>query len=184
MSGSTTFRSREHGGTHRRESAEQRAKRIELGASPTAPELGSSFTQGQRFTTAGRTITSAAIAFVEEAGTRSGDTAPAGLVVGYALGLVPLVDECIVAVRPGGEAALERAAHVGDAIHVEGSVDRVEALDDQNDIARMTCKVVNQRGERIGHVKVDALVNRGSRQSATCREQDYVKKESVAAALG
>jgi hypothetical protein len=137
--------------------------------------------EGQRFTTAARTITPAAIAFAEEAGSRYRHTAPVSLVLGYALGLVPLVDARIVAVRPGGDLAFERAARVGDAIHIEGSIDRVEPLDDQSDIVRMTCDVVNERSEQVGHIKVDALLDHGSRRTVACREQDYVKRESAAA---
>jgi hypothetical protein len=174
--------SRERGDTHMRETAEQRATRIGLGAAGPAPARGSTaFAEGQRFTTAGRTITPAAIAFVEEAATARGDTAPAGLVLGYALGLVPLVDERIVAVRPRGDVALERSARVGDAIHLEGSIDAVDVLDDESDFVRMTCSVLNQRSEEVAHIKVDALLDQGSTRSAACHEQDYVKKESAAA---
>jgi hypothetical protein len=165
-----------------RETTEQRATRIDLAASGTAHVRGSrALAEGQRFTTASRTITRAAIAFVEEAASRYGDTAPAGLVLGYALGLVPLLDERIVAVRPGGDVSLGHAARVGDTIHLEGSIEEVEALDDENDIVRMTCDVLNQRREQIGHIEVDALLDHGSSPAAACREQDYVKKESAAA---
>src|SRR5918912_117362 len=100
MTVSPAFGSRQRGHKRLRETPEQRATRIELGASGTAPERGrSALAEGQRFTTAGRTITPAAIAFVEQADSRHGDAVAAGLVLGYALGLVPLVDECIVAVR-------------------------------------------------------------------------------------
>jgi len=182
MSVSSTFGSRERGHKRTRETPEQRATRIELGASGTAPEREPrAFAEGHRFTTASRTITPAAIAFVEQADSRHGGAAPDGLVLGYALGLVPLVDERIVAVRPGGEAAFARAARVGDAIHVEGSIDQVEPLDDESDIARMTCNIVNERKEHVGRLKIDALVDHSSRPNAGCREQDYVKKESAAA---
>jgi hypothetical protein len=164
------------------ETSEQRATRIELAASGTAHVQGSrALAEGQRFTTAGRTITPAAIAFVEKAASRYGDPAPAGLVLGYALGLVPLLDERIVAVRPGGDVSLGRAARVGDAIHLEGSIDKVEPLGDENDIVRMTCEVLNQRREQIGQIEVDALLDHGSSPGPACREQDYVKKESAAA---
>jgi hypothetical protein len=182
MSVSPMFRSRERGHTRMRETAEQRATRIELGASGAAPVRGSrALAERQRFTTAGRTITPAAIDFVEGAGSRYDETAPAGLVLSYALGLVPLVDERIVAVRPGGDVSLGRAARAGDAIHLEASIDEVKALDDENDIVRMRCNVLNQRRERIGHIEVDALIDHGSRPGAACREQDYVKRESAAA---
>jgi hypothetical protein len=182
MSVSPTFGSRERGHIRMRKAAEQRAKRIEPGASGTAlPRRSSGLAEGQRFTTASRTITPAVIAFVEEARSERSDTAPAGLVLGYTLGLVPLVDERITAVRPGGDVVFEREARVGDAIHVEGTIDQVEALDDESDIVRMTCSVVNQRREQIAHIKVDALFDQGGTARAACPEQDYVKKESAAA---
>src|SRR4051812_49480558 len=68
MSVSPVFRSREHGHPRMRETSEHRATRIDLAASGTADVRGSrALAEGQRFTTAGRTITRAAIAFVEEA---------------------------------------------------------------------------------------------------------------------
>jgi hypothetical protein len=170
---------RERGHTHMRESAEQGAFRIALGESRAA-----TLAEGQRFTTAARTITPAAIAFVDEGSGRYRQKAPVSLVLGYALGLVPLVDERIAAVRASGDVAFERAARIGDSIHIEASVDEVEPLDDESDIAHMTCDVVNQRTERVGHINVDALVDRRSGQTAACREQDFVKKESAAAVPG
>src|SRR5438046_5645600 len=106
MSVSSTFGSRERGHKRTRETLEQRETRIELGAPGTAPERKPrAFAEGHRFTTACRTITPAAIAFVEQADSRRVGAAPDGLVLGYALGLVPLVDAGIGALRPGGAAA-------------------------------------------------------------------------------
>jgi acyl dehydratase len=103
------------------------------------------------------------------------------LVLSYAIGLVPLVDRRIVAVRRRGDLTFERAAYVGDTIHVEGNIDGVSAVDDETDVVRMAWDVVNQRGEQVSRMKVDAFWRRGYQLDATCREQDYVKRESAAA---
>jgi acyl dehydratase len=97
---------------------------------------------------------------------------------------VPLVDERIVAVRPGGDVAFARAARAGDAIHVEASIDHVEPLDRESEIVRMTCDVVNQKREQVARIKLDALRDLGSTPSTANLEQDYVKKESAAALPG
>ena len=149
------------------------------------PDLDS-LVGGQRFTTPARTITQADVVSVQPGGHEatdgpSRDVAPAMLVLSYAIGLVPLVDRRIVAVRRRGDLTFERAAYVGDTIHVEGNIDGVSAVDDETDVVQMAWDVVNQRGEQVSHMKVDAFWRRGYQLDATCREQDYVKRESAAA---
>src|SRR3954454_13111733 len=149
------------------------------------PDLDS-LVGGQRFTTPARTITRADVVSVQPGGreamdSRSRDLAPAVLVLSYAIGLVPLVDRRIVAVRRRGNPTFKRAAYVGDAIHVEGTIDAVSAVDDETDLLRMAWDVVNQCGEQVSRIKVDAFWRRGYELDASCREQDYVKRESAAA---
>jgi hypothetical protein len=149
------------------------------------PDLDS-LVVGQRFTTPARMITQADVVSVQPRGHeamdgRSRDVAPAELVLSYAIGLVPLVDGRIVAVRRHGDLTFERAAYVGDAIHVEGTIDGVSAVDDETDLLRMAWDVVNQCGEQVSRIKVDAFWRRGYELDASCREQDYVKRESAAA---
>jgi acyl dehydratase len=149
------------------------------------PDLDS-LVGGQRFTTPARTIMRADVVSVQAGGReemdgRSRDVAPAGLVLSYAIGLVPLVDRRIVAVRRSGDTSFKRAAYVGDTIHVEGTIDAVSAVDDETDVVRMAWDVVNQRGEQVSRMKVDAFWRRGHQLDPTCREQDYVKRESAAA---
>ena len=141
---------------------------------------------GQRFATAARTITQADVDSIQQAGheptdVRPRDTVPAVLVFSYAIGLVPMVDGRIVAVRRRGDLTLKRAAYVGDTIHLEGTIDGVSAVDDETSLARMTWDVVKQSGEQVGRMEVDAFWRRGHPLDATCREQDYVKRESAAA---
>jgi hypothetical protein len=177
-----------------RETPEQRAARIHLssGRQNGAKSPGTrfereldSFVEGQRFTTAGRIVTRADIASLQPAGGQvidspSRNVAPAALVLSYAVGLVPLVDERIVAVRRRGNAAFERPAHVGDTIHVEGTIDGVLAVDHETSLARMTWNVVNQRGEQIGRMEVDAIWRRSSRPAASCGGRHYAQGETAA----
>ena len=160
MSVSPVFRSRERGHPGMRETTEQRATRIDLAASGTAHGRGSrTLAEGQRFTTAGRTITRAAMAFVEEADSQYGDTAPAGLVLGYALGLVPLLDERIVAVRPGGDASVGHVARVGDTIR-SASKTVAKRLLKEGGVIIEERTILNQRGEILQSGKLTLLVAR------------------------
>jgi acyl dehydratase len=105
----------------------------------------------------------------------------AALVISYALGLVPLVDERIVSVRRRGDVALEQPARVGDRLHVEGTIDAVEAMDDETGLVHMTWNVVTQTRQPVARMEVDALWHRGSELGSSCQEQDCVKRESAAA---
>jgi 3-hydroxybutyryl-CoA dehydratase len=145
-----------------------------------------SVVEGQRFTTVGRTITREDVVSVQSAGGEAtdsgpGDVAPAALVLAYAVGLVPLVDERILAVRRRGDVAFERPAYVGDTIHVEVTIDGVETVDDETGIVRMIWAVVNQSGELVGRMDVDALWRSDAQRGVTYPEQDYVKRESSVA---
>ena len=132
---------------------------------------------GRRFATAGRTITEAdVVSFAALTGDRHpqhldaawaaqspfGERVAHGmLVLSYAVGLVPLDPERVLALRRVEDAVFKRPARLGDTIHVEGRINGIRAVDAEVGLVATTWKVVNQDGATIARVAVEVLWRRG-----------------------
>ncbi len=128
---------------------------------------------GARFKTRGRTITEADVvsfaaltgdwhpqhADAEWAGrSRFGARIAHGmLVLSYAIGLMPLDPERVVALRGAETVTFKRPAHIGDTIHVEGEVAEVRPLDASTALARIAIRVLNQHGRAVAQARLVAL---------------------------
>lgn len=133
--------------------------------------------RGSGFTTRGRTITEAdVVAFATLTGdlhpqhvdaawaaeSRFGRRIAHGmLVLSYAIGLVPLDPERVVALRRVRDAVFKRPVAIGDTIHVEGDVERLVPLDDELGLAVCNWRVRNQRGKLVVGATVEVLWRRG-----------------------
>jgi acyl dehydratase len=131
---------------------------------------------GTAFVTRGRTITETdVVAF----GTLTGDLHPQHvdaawaaesrfgrriahgmLVLSYAVGLVPLDPDRVVALRRVRDAVFKRPVALGDTIHVEGEIERVTPLDDELGLAVCAWRVRNQRGKLVVSATVEVLWRR------------------------
>src|SRR5205085_10637029 len=112
---------------------------------------------GAAFVTRGRTITEAdVVAFATLTGdlhpqhvdaawaaeSRFGRRIAHGmLVMSYAVGLVPLDPDRVVALRRVRDAVFKRPVAIGDTIHVEGEVERLVPLDDELGLAVLAWRV-------------------------------------------
>jgi acyl dehydratase len=133
---------------------------------------------GQRFATRARTITESDVVWFAAltgdlhpqhvdaewaAASRFGERVAHGmLVLSYAVGLVPLDPERVMALRRVREAVFKRPARLGDTIHVEGRIDAVKPLDAATGVVTTAWRVVRQDGATVARVEVDALWRRGS----------------------
>jgi len=131
---------------------------------------------GDRFTTAGRTITEAdLVSFASLTGdwhpqhadaewaehSRFGERVAHGmLVISYALGLVPLDPERVVALRRLGDVVFKQPVRIGDTIHVEGRIDALEPLAGDLGLVRTAWKIVNQRAKIVARANVEVLWRR------------------------
>jgi len=132
---------------------------------------------GMRFTTRGRTITEADIV---NFGALTGDLHPQHsdaewaresvfgqriahgmLVLSYAVGLVPLSPERVVALRAIRDAKFKAPARIGDTIRVEGEIAEVRPLDET--IGQVTCawKIICSERRTLVRAKIDVLWRRG-----------------------
>jgi acyl dehydratase len=131
---------------------------------------------GMRFRTRGRTITDADVVGF---GTLTGDLHPvhtdaewAGdsifgeriahgmLVLSYAVGLVPLSPERVLALRRIRDATFKAPARLGDTISVEGEVADVKTLDDR--VGQVSCKwkIVDQDQRTLVRATIEVLWRR------------------------
>jgi acyl dehydratase len=153
-------------------------------AGPSAGAAGNVFSldlddlvPGRRFRSRGRTVTeSDVVGFAGLTGdrhpqhvdaqwaarSRFGSRIAHGmLVLSYALGLVPLDPDRIVALRGIRNATFKRPVHIGDTVHVEGGIARIVPVDAGMGLVALDWTVVNQRGEAVVRATFEVLWRRG-----------------------
>ena len=82
------------------------------------------------------------------------------LVLSYAVGLVPIDPDRVVALRGVDEVAFKRPVKIGDTIRVEGRVEETKPLSDQVGLVTFAWRIVNQAGELAVRAKVTVLWRR------------------------
>jgi 3-hydroxybutyryl-CoA dehydratase len=82
------------------------------------------------------------------------------LVLSYAVGLVPLDPDRIVALRRVRDAVFKQPARFGDTITVEGSVDRLDAIDERVGLVSCVWKIVNDSQKTLIRANVEVLWRR------------------------
>jgi 3-hydroxybutyryl-CoA dehydratase len=131
---------------------------------------------GERFVTRGRTITEADIVqFAALTGdmhpqhtdaawaaeSRFGERIAHGmLVMSYAIGLVPLDPERVVALRRVSDVVFKHPVYIGDTIHVDGRIESLKAVDAQHGLVEALWKIVTQRGRTVARARVELLWRR------------------------
>ncbi len=155
----------------------------DVAASPFSLDLDE-LDPGQHFATRGRTITEAdVVSFAALTGdrhpqhtdaawaaeSRFGERVAHGmLVLSYAVGLVPLDPDRVLALRRVRDAVFKRPARLGDTVHVEGRIDEVKPLDEATGLVATGWRVVRQDGATLVRVAVDVIWRRdGSPERAT-----------------
>ena len=145
-----------------------------------------SLSEGDAFATRGRTVTEAdVVAFAGLTGdfhpvhtdaewaaqSPFGERIAHGmLVLSYAVGLVPLDPERVVALRKVTDAVFKAPVRFGDTIHVEGQVTKLNPVDDAAGLVECRWKVLNQDGRMAARVTIEVLWRRGSAAPAAAGE--------------
>lgn len=146
------------------------------GPSPLTLDFGA-LEPGQRFVTRGRTITeSDVVSFAALTGdrhpqhvdaawsaeSRFGERVAHGmLVLSYAVGLVPLDADRVLALRRVRDAVFKRPARLGDTIRVDGRIDSATPLDDATGLVATGWRILRQDGALLARAEVDVLWRRG-----------------------
>jgi acyl dehydratase len=144
---------------------------------------------GERFTSGGRTVTEAdVVGFAGLTGDRHpqhtdeswAQTSPFGqriahgmLVLSYAVGLVDLAPERVVALRSVREAVFKRPVRLGDTIRVEGRIEELTPLDAGLGLVATRWQVVNQQDATVARTTLEVLWRRnGAAPTAETGNED------------
>ena len=133
---------------------------------------------GERFQTAGRTVSEADIASFAAltgdthpqhvdpawaAGSRFGEQIAHGLLVlSFAAGSMPFDPERVVALRRVGDAVFKQPVLIGDTVHVEGEVVGLREVDDDNGLVECRWRIVNQHGRLVLRASVELVWRRAA----------------------
>jgi acyl dehydratase len=128
---------------------------------------------GDRFTTRGRTVDESDIlAFAAltgdrhpqhtdpdwAAGSRFGEQIAHGLLVlSFAVGLLPLDPERVVALRRVGDAVFKQPVKIGDTVHVEGEIVRTREIDAEQGLVEARLRIVNESGRLAVRANVELV---------------------------
>ena len=131
---------------------------------------------GERFVTRGRTITEAdLVSFATLTGdfhpqhtdaewaasSRFGERIAHGMMVmSYAIGLVPLDPDRVVALRRVSDVVFKHPVYIGDTIRVEGRIESVTQVDDEHGLIESMWKVITQRERTALRARVEILSRR------------------------
>jgi 3-hydroxybutyryl-CoA dehydratase len=92
------------------------------------------------------------------AGSRFGEQIAHGLLVlSFAVGLLPLDPDRIVALRRVGDAVFKQPVKIGDTLHVEGEITRTRELDSEHGLVEASLRIVNQHGRLAVRASVELV---------------------------
>ncbi len=79
------------------------------------------------------------------------------LVLSFAVGLLPLDPERVVALRRVGDAVFKQPVKIGDALHVEVEITRTQELDAEHGLVETRLRIVNQHGRLAVRASVELV---------------------------
>ena len=92
------------------------------------------------------------------AGSRFGEQIAHGLLVlSFAVGLLPLDPDRIVALRRVGDAVFKQPVKIGDAVHVEGQIVGTREVDSKHGLVEARLRILNERGRLAVRTDVELV---------------------------
>ena len=79
------------------------------------------------------------------------------LVLSFAVGLLPLDPDRVVALRRLGDAVFKQPVKIGDTLHVEGEIVRTQDLDNEHGLVETRIRIVNQHGRLAVRASVELV---------------------------
>jgi 3-hydroxybutyryl-CoA dehydratase len=91
-------------------------------------------------------------------GSRFGEQIAHGLLVlSFAVGLLPLDPDRVVALRRVGDAVFKRPVKIGDALRVDGKIAALKELDPETGLVETTMRILNQDGRLAVRATVELV---------------------------
>jgi len=95
------------------------------------------------------------------AGSRFGEQIAHGLLVlSFAVGLLPLDPDRVVALRRVGDAVFKQPVKIGDTVHVEGEIVRTREVDPEHGLVEARLRIVNGDGRLVVRADVELVWRR------------------------
>jgi 3-hydroxybutyryl-CoA dehydratase len=92
------------------------------------------------------------------AGSRFGEQIAHGLLVlSFAVGLLPLDPNRVVALRRVGDAVFKQPVKIGDTVHVEGEIVRTREVDPEHGLVEARLRIVNGDGRLVVRADVELV---------------------------
>jgi 3-hydroxybutyryl-CoA dehydratase len=79
------------------------------------------------------------------------------LVLSFAVGLLPLDPDRVVALRRVGDAVFKQPVRIGDTLHVEGEITGTRELDAEHGLVEARLRIVNQHGRLAVRATVELV---------------------------
>jgi 3-hydroxybutyryl-CoA dehydratase len=79
------------------------------------------------------------------------------LVLSFAVGMLSLDPERVVALRRVGDAVFKQPVKIGDTLHVEGDITRTRELDPEHVLVEARLRIVNQHGRLAVRATVELV---------------------------
>ena len=79
------------------------------------------------------------------------------LVLSFAIGLLPLDPERVVALRRVGDAVFKQPVKIGDTVHVEGQIVRTREVDADQGLVEVRLRIVNGSGRLAVRTDVELV---------------------------
>jgi acyl dehydratase len=92
------------------------------------------------------------------------------LVMSYAIGLVPLDPERVVALRRVSDVVFKHPVYIGDTIHVDGRIESLKPVDESHGLVEALWRIVTQRGRTVARARVEMLWRRSPVSSELASE--------------
>jgi 3-hydroxybutyryl-CoA dehydratase len=92
------------------------------------------------------------------AGSRFGEQIAHGLLVlSFAVGLLPLDPDRVVALRRVGDAVFKQPVKIGDALRVEGKITALKELDAEQGLVETSLRILNQDDRLVVRASVELV---------------------------
>jgi 3-hydroxybutyryl-CoA dehydratase len=92
------------------------------------------------------------------AGSRFGEQIAHGLLVlSFAVGLLPLDPDRVIALRRVGDAVFKQPVRIGDALRVEGKITALKKLDAEQGLVETSLRILNQDDRLVVRASVELV---------------------------